>query len=351
MADTISSPDLPKIKRNNVGNMKDMISNLPDGILHYILSLLSTKEAVRTSILSPKWRYLWTQLTTFDFKIPNPLYDTNHQNQNSANCLLDLVGTLLHKSNHIERLCIEILKITIDADKVSSLISSAVKHNVHDLQLSIDDRKYLDTKYVLPNCFSASKSLNKLVLQLGFLLYIPDGICFSTLKILNLSYVRFGNEKSVQQLFSGCPVLEELTLYKCVWEHINHITISISSLRTLTIHSDSSCLDYDHYDCCTVTIHAVNIVSLTCTSTPTLKFVLVNPISIIDANIGLEFDYPQSEIYAANCVFELLSRLSGVKSLTLTSDTFQVCLTVFSSSISLIDRGSVWIDLFLNLCK
>jgi hypothetical protein len=95
----------------------------------------------------------------------------------------------------------------------------------------------------------------------------------------------------------------------------------------------------------------VNIVSLTCTSTPTLKFVLVNPISIIDANIGLEFDYPQSEIYAANCVFELLSGLSGVKSLTLTSDTFQVCLTVFSSSISLIDRGSVWIDLFLSLCK
>jgi hypothetical protein len=26
-------------------------------------------------------------------------------------------------------------------------------------------------------------------------------------------------------------------------------------------------------------------------------------------------------------------------------------LTVFSSSISLIDRWSVWIDLFLSLCK
>ncbi|KEH22334.1 F-box/FBD/LRR protein [Medicago truncatula] len=287
MADTISLPDLPKIKKHNAGDMKDMISNMPDAILHYILSLLSTKEA------------------------------------DSANCLLDLVERLLHKSNHIERLCIEILKITVDVNKFTTLVSSAAKHSVRDLQLSIDDKKYLDTIFVLPNCLSAFPSLNKLFLELGSLLYVHDGICFSSLKTLNLSDVRFVDEKSVQQLFSGCPVLEELILYNFIWKNVNEIAIESSTLRTLNIHSKSSFLDYDHYDCCTVTINAPNISSLTCTSTPTLKFVVVSPISIVDANIGLEFDYPQSEQYRAECLFELLSALKGVKSLTMTSDTFQ----------------------------
>jgi len=60
MASTISSSNSHKLQRHNVADTKDLISDLPDGILHYILSRLSTEEAVRTSVLATKWRYLWT---------------------------------------------------------------------------------------------------------------------------------------------------------------------------------------------------------------------------------------------------------------------------------------------------
>ncbi|KAJ1413278.1 Leucine-rich repeat domain superfamily [Sesbania bispinosa] len=45
---------------NEKGYEEDLINQLPDGIPIAILSKLSINEAARTSILSRKWRYLWT---------------------------------------------------------------------------------------------------------------------------------------------------------------------------------------------------------------------------------------------------------------------------------------------------
>ncbi|KAM7464235.1 hypothetical protein LguiA_032356 [Lonicera macranthoides] len=40
----------------------DKVSNLPDAILTCVLSSLSTREAVRTSILSTRWKSIWTSV-------------------------------------------------------------------------------------------------------------------------------------------------------------------------------------------------------------------------------------------------------------------------------------------------
>jgi hypothetical protein len=37
----------------------DRIGALPDALLHHVLSLLPAEEAVRTSVLARRWRYLW----------------------------------------------------------------------------------------------------------------------------------------------------------------------------------------------------------------------------------------------------------------------------------------------------
>ena len=55
------------VKGEDKGEDKDIISKLPDSVLLYILSFLLTKDAVRTSILSTKWRHLWTGMSNFDF--------------------------------------------------------------------------------------------------------------------------------------------------------------------------------------------------------------------------------------------------------------------------------------------
>ncbi|KAJ8616678.1 hypothetical protein MRB53_036050 [Persea americana] len=45
----------------------DIISLLPDPILTTILSLIPVSEAVRTSLLSKRWRYLWTCIPRLNF--------------------------------------------------------------------------------------------------------------------------------------------------------------------------------------------------------------------------------------------------------------------------------------------
>lgn len=92
------------VKGQDEGEDKYIISKLHDSILHYILSFHSTKDAVRTSILSTKWRYLWTGVSNFDFNDSSnwKIYDETSE---LGTCLLKLVDrVLLHDVAQIQKL-------------------------------------------------------------------------------------------------------------------------------------------------------------------------------------------------------------------------------------------------------
>ncbi|CAN0910549.1 FBD-associated F-box protein At1g66310 [Linum grandiflorum] len=46
----------------------DILSNLPDGVLHHILSFFDTRSMVQTSILSRRWRCLWKDAPAITFR-------------------------------------------------------------------------------------------------------------------------------------------------------------------------------------------------------------------------------------------------------------------------------------------
>ncbi|XP_026445006.1 F-box/FBD/LRR-repeat protein At1g16930-like isoform X2 [Papaver somniferum] len=56
------------MERGDSSSGEDRISQLPDSIIHHILSFLSdTTYAVQTCVLSKRWRYLWTSLPVLKF--------------------------------------------------------------------------------------------------------------------------------------------------------------------------------------------------------------------------------------------------------------------------------------------
>ncbi|OMO80260.1 hypothetical protein CCACVL1_13045 [Corchorus capsularis] len=67
MADSPDHSTGPSSKRFKSSSV-DRISNLPDALIHRILSFLPTKIVVATSLLSKRWVSLWTSVPTLDFQ-------------------------------------------------------------------------------------------------------------------------------------------------------------------------------------------------------------------------------------------------------------------------------------------
>ncbi|CAL1385868.1 unnamed protein product [Linum trigynum] len=64
----VSTPFRKKLKTSHHQRQEiDVVSNLPDHILHYILSFLDMKLTVQTSIVSKRWRFLWTGISVLNF--------------------------------------------------------------------------------------------------------------------------------------------------------------------------------------------------------------------------------------------------------------------------------------------
>ncbi|XP_039168063.1 uncharacterized protein LOC104445337 isoform X6 [Eucalyptus grandis] len=61
---------LPPSNQNENQNPVDYISQLPNDIIAHIFSFLTTKDAVKTSVLSKQWRSTWTSNQYMSFSLP-----------------------------------------------------------------------------------------------------------------------------------------------------------------------------------------------------------------------------------------------------------------------------------------
>ncbi|KAL7114102.1 hypothetical protein ACP275_04G099000 [Erythranthe tilingii] len=222
----------------------DRISELPEPIIHLILSFLRcTKDVVRTSILSKKWKSMFDSYLTFDFDerwFKAPLGKGKHnrikarelQKRDFRNYVDKSLSTRLDPFPCIDKFRLYV-NCTVDTKtaNIDRWISSAVDKHVKELDFQVNPK---GKQYILPENVLRSRSITSMKL-LGCLLICVDPIKLSNLRQLSLKDVRLVNEELIKKFEEGCPLIEDLRLVFC--RGLSRLTItSLPKLRRVEVH-------------------------------------------------------------------------------------------------------------------
>ncbi|MFS7929173.1 putative F-box domain, FBD domain, leucine-rich repeat domain superfamily [Helianthus anomalus] len=316
------------------------ISQLPDCILHHILSFIPTKDVVKTAILSKKWNNVWTSVSNLDFD-DALLYanEADARDPPDETCFINFVERVLslRDASNIKNFRLS-CRVFFNASCIHSWISSAIMHNVQTLDLCL----FVDDSFVLPSSVFRSQTLTSLKLEMNCVLEFPTVIYLPYLKTLHLSLVTFANDGSTQKLFSGCPVLEELTLVDCEWLNLKNITIASSTLKRLTIDDLPYFGPPDGPKDCKIKIYTSNLVYLKYTGYPSNDIFVCDASSLVKAYISVLVPHEKQKEVASHVV-NLLKGLSKVAFLNVSDHTIE--------SLVFADNMLVDLPVFMNLTR
>ncbi|EOA34335.1 hypothetical protein CARUB_v10021855mg, partial [Capsella rubella] len=173
----------------------DLISSLPDAILQDILFLVPTKLAISTSVLSKRWRHVWSDT-------PGLSLDDKKLHADGIN------ETLTHyTAPKMIKFHLKFLKRNTFPD-MDRWFEFAMSRNVENLSVCVGNTR----GYKLPDSFYISSSIKELILKLPYSYMTPkSSVSWTSLKKLSLRDC-FLYQESFDKILSGCPILESLTL-------------------------------------------------------------------------------------------------------------------------------------------
>nr|GEY47377.1 hypothetical protein [Tanacetum cinerariifolium] len=193
-----------KIKRHEI---VDRISDLQDGLLLDILSRLdSTKEAIRTSVLSKRWEHLWPCVPSLTFHHP--------ENNNLMHPDPDFFSFVNHTLTQCRQLNLNKFKLDTNYDiRFESLVNEWIRYsvnlNVKEFDLRLRTPIFEPSHTLDQICFINSNftrlSLSECILK------PTGGISWTNLKSLTLSCGKV-DEDLIHNILSGSPMLETLNL-------------------------------------------------------------------------------------------------------------------------------------------
>ncbi|XP_026399582.1 putative F-box/LRR-repeat protein At3g58880 [Papaver somniferum] len=325
----------------------DRITNLPDSLIHHILSSLHIKHVAQTSVLSKRWSYIWITHPILDFQdskcststssesddsecFTPTSSDTNTSPESQTNDFMDFVDGTLHRRHsgaNIQRFAITWSQ-HLNKYRVNSWITSVVRHNVEQLSLCLDQGS---------NPMIITRSLN---------VRIPNHISFPKLKCLVLDGVEFSDDDEYwnENLFSNCSVLEDFNIPRCTWFDIPNFCISAPALKNFKMDLWEDVREDAGLRGCALKVDAPNLESFYYDASIAKEYVLTTFPLLVRAAVLFRFKPKRKQrIGHGAAVSQFFRALANVKRLSVSDDTLKVFLHAYEFRIV---YGSFFFSLF-----
>ncbi|KAJ1383996.1 Leucine-rich repeat domain superfamily [Sesbania bispinosa] len=204
-------------KRQKTNEIKDIISNLPESIIGRILSFLPTKDAVRTSVLSKRWTFMWTSITKLD--LDDSEFYSPKRKTGGKQFFINFVNRAL---------------ILTKASRMESF--SLVIANKYDVSLV---NTWISEELVLKVCTRCAIKVPTICVHFGFL------------KLLKLSGIVFtiDSSSSCGRPWLSLPVLKKFEASNCIWLSAKAVTLEAPLLESVFIEQDSKSVSHEPRSC------------------------------------------------------------------------------------------------------
>ncbi|GJY12251.1 F-box domain containing protein [Tanacetum coccineum] len=318
----------------------DRLSNLPDDLIHKILSFNDTVAAIETSSLSSRWRFIWKSMPCLDF---------SSDDFSTLRMFSKFIKNVLSGRDNEREVSSVKLKFRGKSSQVfvKKILDYAFSHNVQQLTVTC----MIDSKVEFPLSLFSSHSLKHLTLKKVYYgsdrgSYRRNSITLTSmwelpaLTTLYLDGIKLFDENA--DIISKCLNLKNLTLSDCTMMGSNGFNICHSRLSNLKIEGIDGTVKF-------LRIVSPELKNLSIRgvireiqiSAPNLVYLLLENIDImnfsaddfhslekVDICISYLFDTDPHKIVG------LLQRLHSVKSLTLNLEI----LEHLSSSVEVISH-------------
>ncbi|KAK7401731.1 hypothetical protein VNO78_13437 [Psophocarpus tetragonolobus] len=222
------------------------LSKLPEPLITHILSFLTTKDAVRTSVLSKKWIFRWTFISKLD------LDDTVFYKRKSGGKMyfINFVFRvlLLTKSPTLLSFSLVIAN-KYDVSILNTWICNILIRSVRNLR--IETHSKMPFSALASHSLFNSKLLEELVLKMDScaIRVTLAHVRFEHLKVLKLAGILFTLDFNHRCLTLGLPVLKVFETANCTWVNARRITLNAPLLESIIIVQETESMSYETPQC------------------------------------------------------------------------------------------------------
>jgi len=222
---------IPQGKKPQLGRLNPInrLSDLPDFVIHNVISFLGTKEACAMTVLSKRWRNIWCTCPVLDFQPRyfikkgldaerdldlwenHPEWFDEETNDNYLSFIENTMQKYSTKRLSIRKLTVKVPAVGHDlAPKIDKWLGIAVQNQIEELSLSMVLKDSIN--YRLPAIIFSAKSLKSLSCSRVEIPYYDPSKLIS-LQCLSLYDVTM-EESVLQHIINACP-LDRLLLRRC----------------------------------------------------------------------------------------------------------------------------------------